>query len=202
MAEDYYSLLGVERRASREAITRAFRDQVKLVHPDNHPDDALAADRTRQLVEAYKTLRNPASKRNYDSHLAANAPLFRPDFFVNPTLSPLVSRIIAVAIFVLVGMLAGVIVGAFTDGGHPSTLAVLPSTSDLVGQTCLSQNVEACVWNSVEWHWARLCPLGPADTGVDSQSGDTHAKAVRPISASEPPATSWLRFVQAGAREI
>lgn len=66
---DYYQLLGISRSASQEALRHAFRKLVADSHPDHNPDDAQAHERTRQLIEAYKILSDPDSKRKYDASL-------------------------------------------------------------------------------------------------------------------------------------
>lgn len=69
-AEDYYQLLGVNRHASKETLRHAFRARMLELHPDLHPDDALACDQTRHLVEAYQTLSDVKARRAYDTSLA------------------------------------------------------------------------------------------------------------------------------------
>ena len=63
---DYYQLLGISRGASRETIKRAFRSCVRHVHPDCNPQNALATEHTRRLVEAYRVLSDPAGRQQYD----------------------------------------------------------------------------------------------------------------------------------------
>lgn len=70
MGRDFYSLLGVSRFASQDALTRAFRSRILRVHPDRNPDDEAAADRARRVIEAYHVLHNPESRRLYDRALA------------------------------------------------------------------------------------------------------------------------------------
>jgi hypothetical protein len=69
-AKDYYELLGVSRRASQATLRHAFRTRMLDLHPDLHPDDALACQHTREILDAYETLGNPASRRAYDKDLA------------------------------------------------------------------------------------------------------------------------------------
>jgi len=72
---DYYSLLGVERGASRSEIERAYRRAARATHPDIHPDDSSAAERFTAVTVAYETLRNPDSRASYDrSNPAAARP--------------------------------------------------------------------------------------------------------------------------------
>jgi curved DNA-binding protein CbpA len=70
MERDYYSLLGVNRFASQDALRRAFRSSILRIHPDRNPADQDAADRARQVIQAYEILRDPGSRRRYDNTLA------------------------------------------------------------------------------------------------------------------------------------
>ncbi|MFC8038031.1 DnaJ C-terminal domain-containing protein [Paenarthrobacter sp. NPDC057355] len=65
MAEDYYSVLGVPRTAKPDEIQRAYRKLARKYHPDvnREPD---AADKFKEIGEAYDTLSNPETKARYD----------------------------------------------------------------------------------------------------------------------------------------
>lgn len=71
MERDYYSLLCVGRDASQGEIKRAFRSRILLVHPDKNPTDRVAADRARDVIEAYRVLAQPESRHSYDRVLVA-----------------------------------------------------------------------------------------------------------------------------------
>ncbi len=62
---DYYTVLGVDSHASASTIKAAFKKLALKYHPDvyNGPD---AQERMRDLLIAYQTLSDPASRRNYD----------------------------------------------------------------------------------------------------------------------------------------
>lgn len=64
---DYYAVLGVDRRASQDEIKKAFRRLTREHHPDRHPNDPEAADRYRQINEAYNVLGDAAARARYDT---------------------------------------------------------------------------------------------------------------------------------------
>ncbi|MGE0785232.1 MAG: J domain-containing protein [Sandaracinaceae bacterium] len=68
---DYYTLLGVDRGASADAVKAAFRDFARRYHPDRFggaPEDKLrrATQIYRRGSEAYQILSNPVSRKAYD----------------------------------------------------------------------------------------------------------------------------------------
>lgn len=63
---NYYSLLGVAQKASTEEIRRAYRKMVFQYHPDRNPNDREAADKLKQVMEAYEVLSNEAERAQYD----------------------------------------------------------------------------------------------------------------------------------------
>lgn len=54
--KDYYKILGVEKDASENEIKKAYRKLAIVHHPDKNPDDEDAADRFKDIGEAYETL--------------------------------------------------------------------------------------------------------------------------------------------------
>ncbi|MCX4245863.1 DnaJ domain-containing protein [Paraliomyxa miuraensis] len=64
--DDYYAVLGVDRRAGPDEIKKAFRSLTKQWHPDRHPDDLEVAERYRRINEAYNTLGDAAARARYD----------------------------------------------------------------------------------------------------------------------------------------
>lgn len=66
-ATDPYATLGVSRDAGDDEIRRAFRKLAKELHPDLHPDDAVAADRFKRVSAAYDILGDPPKRRQFDN---------------------------------------------------------------------------------------------------------------------------------------
>jgi curved DNA-binding protein len=60
---DYYSILGVDRNADQNQIKQAYRTLVKQHHPDRGGD----AEQFKRINEAYETLKDPASRQQYDN---------------------------------------------------------------------------------------------------------------------------------------
>jgi curved DNA-binding protein CbpA len=62
---DFYEILEVSPNASQETIERMFRYFAQRYHPDR--ESTGDADRFRQIVKAYSTLKEPESRAAYDS---------------------------------------------------------------------------------------------------------------------------------------
>ena len=63
--KDYYNLLGVSRDATEEQIRRAFRGLAMEWHPDRNKAKG-AAERFKEINEAYQVLIDPEKRRIYD----------------------------------------------------------------------------------------------------------------------------------------
>jgi molecular chaperone DnaJ len=63
---DYYEVLGVPRDAQRKAIKEAFRQLALKYHPDRNKDPG-AADRFKEIAEAYAILSDPKKRAEYDA---------------------------------------------------------------------------------------------------------------------------------------
>jgi hypothetical protein len=62
---DYYRLLGVRPDATMLLIKKAYRKLAKQYHPDVNPSPD-AAEKFREITEAYDTLTDPDRRRRYD----------------------------------------------------------------------------------------------------------------------------------------
>jgi len=66
MAEDLYSVLGVQKTASADDITKAYRKLAKKLHPDLNPGDTAAEEKFKQVSHAYSILKDPEQRGKYD----------------------------------------------------------------------------------------------------------------------------------------
>lgn len=66
MARDYYDILGVNRSADEKEIKQAYRKLAKQYHPDTNPDNPGAADKFKEINEAYEVLSDSDKRAQYD----------------------------------------------------------------------------------------------------------------------------------------
>ena len=65
---DYYSILGVDKKASDEDIKKAYRKLARKLHPDLNPKDKDAHKKFQQVNEANEVLSDPAKRKKYDQY--------------------------------------------------------------------------------------------------------------------------------------
>ncbi len=64
--KDFYEILGVKDSASQEEIKKAYRKLAKQYHPDANPTNPKAADRFKEIGEAYSVLSDEKKRKQYD----------------------------------------------------------------------------------------------------------------------------------------
>jgi curved DNA-binding protein len=64
--KDYYQILGVDRNASQEEISKAFKKLARKYHPDLNTDNPEAENKFKEVNEAYAVLKDPEKRKKYD----------------------------------------------------------------------------------------------------------------------------------------
>jgi len=65
---DFYEVLGVSRDASERDIKKAYKRLAMKYHPDRNPGDATAAERFKEVKQAYEILTDDQKKAAYDQY--------------------------------------------------------------------------------------------------------------------------------------
>lgn len=83
---DPYKVLGVQRGASEEEITKAYRKLAKKYHPDLNPGDEEAARKMREVNAAYDSLKNGdvSGDSGYGSYSGGSTGGYNPYAGYNP----------------------------------------------------------------------------------------------------------------------
>jgi molecular chaperone DnaJ len=63
---DYYEVLGVSRDATPDQMKKAYRQLAKKYHPDVNKDDKDAAEKFKEVAEAYEVLSDEQKRATYD----------------------------------------------------------------------------------------------------------------------------------------
>jgi molecular chaperone DnaJ len=66
MKQDYYEILGIDKKASTAEIKKAYRKKAIEHHPDKNPGDAKAEELFKKAAEAYEVLSDPDKRSRYD----------------------------------------------------------------------------------------------------------------------------------------
>ncbi len=66
VAKDYYSILGVNRKATEDEIKKAFRKLAVKYHPDKNPNNKEAENKFKEVNEAYEVLSDKEKRKKYD----------------------------------------------------------------------------------------------------------------------------------------
>ncbi len=64
MAKNYYEILGVDKKATKDDVKKAFRTLAQKHHPDKGGDEA----KFKEITEAYSVLGDEKRRREYDSY--------------------------------------------------------------------------------------------------------------------------------------
>jgi len=66
MADNHYKNLGIDEKASKDEIKKAFRSLSLKYHPDRNPNNQEAIDKFHKINDAYEILSDDQKKREYD----------------------------------------------------------------------------------------------------------------------------------------
>lgn len=64
--KDYYEILGVSKDANDKEIKNAYRKLAKKYHPDLNQNDEKAAEKLKEVNEAYEVLSDAEKRKKYD----------------------------------------------------------------------------------------------------------------------------------------
>src|SRR5512146_2831314 len=64
--KDYYAVLGVPASATQDEIKKQYRKLAAKHHPDKNPNDPKAAERFKEISEAYQVLGDAEKRKQYD----------------------------------------------------------------------------------------------------------------------------------------
>jgi len=65
---DYYEILDVSKDADIKDVKRKYRKMAMKYHPDRNPDNEAAAEKFREITEAYEVLSDTEKRQRYDQY--------------------------------------------------------------------------------------------------------------------------------------
>lgn len=65
--KDYYDILGLQKDADHKQVRDAYRKLALQHHPDRNKDNPAAAERMKEINEAYAVLSDPGKRKDYDA---------------------------------------------------------------------------------------------------------------------------------------
>jgi DnaJ-class molecular chaperone len=68
MTKDLYQILGVSKTASETEIKSAYRKLARKYHPDLNKDDKTAAEKFKEISNAYDIIGNAEKRKKYDNN--------------------------------------------------------------------------------------------------------------------------------------
>lgn len=66
MSDNFYNILGINEKASKDEIKKAYRGMQMKWHPDKNPGSQEAINMTQKINEAYETLGDEQKRSEYD----------------------------------------------------------------------------------------------------------------------------------------
>jgi curved DNA-binding protein len=72
MAEDYYQVLGVDKKSSSDEIKKAYRKLALKWHPDKNPNNKSAEEKFKKISEAYAVLSDDKKREQYNQFGSAD----------------------------------------------------------------------------------------------------------------------------------
>ena len=68
MNEDFYQILGIQKRASKEEIKKAYRNLARELHPDRNKNNKEAEEKFKRVSAAYAVLGDEEKRKIYDQY--------------------------------------------------------------------------------------------------------------------------------------
>ncbi|MBU1341907.1 MAG: J domain-containing protein [Proteobacteria bacterium] len=72
MADDYYQILGIDKKASASEIKKAYRKLALKYHPDKTEGDKALEEKFKKISEAYAVLSDAEKRNQYDTYGSAD----------------------------------------------------------------------------------------------------------------------------------